>query len=189
MDLADIIEFRKVSDALPHDWDLAGAIVNFLDGDGLRQPGVDVASIILNGDELPFIVENAPIFLNKTIDLVADRRQEMGQVELLAALGAMDRFVIRSEKLGGDVTEGWGRVLTLAKDGTAVDIPQDDIKVVRLIRKSPVVVKYIFTFLPAHAGCDPLMGSDDLVSAVNTGGGSKLGGTDGTRLVHRINAD
>ena len=44
---------------------------------------------------------------------------------------------------------------TPAEDGTAVDVLQDDVKIVRLIRESPVVVKYIFTFLPAYAGCDP----------------------------------
>ena len=46
-------------------------------------------------------------------------------------------------------------MLTLAQDGTAVDITQEDIKVMRLIGKSLIVVKHISTFLPAHAGCDP----------------------------------
>ncbi len=79
----------------------------------------------------------------------------MGQVKFLTELSAMEGFVVFREKLGGDLIEGWGRMLTLAQDGTAVDITQEDIKVMRLIGKSLIVVKHISTFLPAHAGCDP----------------------------------
>ena len=90
VDLADVVEFCQISDALPHDWDFAGSVMNFLDSDWLRRPSVDNASIILYGDELPFIVEHAPIFLDEAIDLVSNRCREMGQVQLLTELCAME---------------------------------------------------------------------------------------------------
>jgi hypothetical protein len=79
----------------------------------------------------------------------------MGQVKFLTELSAMEGFVVLRVKLRGDFIEGWGRMLTLAQDGTAVDITQEDIKVMRLIGKSLIVVKHISTLLPAHAGCNP----------------------------------
>ena len=46
-------------------------------------------------------------------------------------------------------------MLALAKNCVAIGVVQENIKVMRLIRKSPVFVKYIFTFLPVHARCGP----------------------------------
>ena len=70
----------------------------------------------------------------------------MGQVKLLAQLSAVERFVVNSMETRINVVEQGSRVLASLQDGTALDIVQDDIELVRLIGEPAVVEENIWPF-------------------------------------------
>ncbi len=55
----------------PHNWDLAGAIVNVLDANRAGAAGVDGALVIFDRDELTLVIKHRPILLQKRIYLRA----------------------------------------------------------------------------------------------------------------------
>jgi hypothetical protein len=55
-----------------HDWYLTGAVVNLLDSNGLCGACVDDARVVLNRDELTFVIKHAPVLLKETVHLVAE---------------------------------------------------------------------------------------------------------------------
>ena len=129
--------------------------MNFLDGDRLRGSGVDDARIVLDRHELSLIVEDIPILLDKAVNTVTDRCREVGQVEFPTKLRAVDGFIVGSKKRGVDIVEGWCRMLAPTKDRSAINVAEDDVKVMRLIGESTIVLENVPTLLAAHAGGNP----------------------------------
>ena len=81
VNLRDVAHLLEASDCLAHDREFLGAISNILDGDGRCITSVDDALVIFDGDELPFIVKNRPVFLDEAINLILHTRVEMRQIE------------------------------------------------------------------------------------------------------------
>jgi hypothetical protein len=81
VDLAGVAKLCEGCNALPHDRDLAGAIVDLFNADGLGGARVNYARIILDWDELTFVIKDAPVLVKKAIDLLAKGDIQMGQVE------------------------------------------------------------------------------------------------------------
>ena len=65
MDLTDLTNLLKGSDALAHNRDLPWAIQNFLDGNRSGVVSVDYTLVVANGCEDTTFVEHTPIFLDK----------------------------------------------------------------------------------------------------------------------------
>ncbi len=63
--------------ALAHNWSLVWPIMDFLHADWARPASVNNTLVIFDGDELPFILKNGPVFLDEAIDLVPYARVEL----------------------------------------------------------------------------------------------------------------
>ena len=68
VDLTNMAQLLEGCNALAHNWSLAWPIVDFLHADWARLASVDNTLVIFEGDKLPFIVKNGPVFLDEAID-------------------------------------------------------------------------------------------------------------------------
>ena len=73
----DMAKFCKRRDTLAHNWYLAWAIVDLLDADGMGVASVDDTLVVLDGNELSFVVKNGPIALDEAIHLIPDSAIEV----------------------------------------------------------------------------------------------------------------
>ncbi len=73
--------------------------MDFLNADWARCTSFDDALVIFDGDELPFIVENGPVFLDEAIDLILHIYVKMRQIEELAQSGTMCQMQPSGTKL------------------------------------------------------------------------------------------
>jgi hypothetical protein len=64
VNLLDVTNFLEGSNAFAHNWRLLRTIVEFLNGNRMHQASVDGARVTDDWNELPFIVEYRPIFLD-----------------------------------------------------------------------------------------------------------------------------
>ncbi len=53
------------------------SILDFLNADWARRTSVDDTLVIFDGDELPLIVENGPVFLDEAINFILHTCVEM----------------------------------------------------------------------------------------------------------------
>jgi hypothetical protein len=67
----------------------------------------------------------------------------MGQVKILLQLLTMFGFVVRLEELGIHLIKQGGWMLELAQDWSAINIVEQVFVVLRLVRESSVIDKYI----------------------------------------------
>jgi len=77
MDLTDMAKFCKRHNTLAYNWYLPRAIVDLLDADGTSGASVDDALVVLDWNELSFVVENGPIALDEAIHLIPDSAIEV----------------------------------------------------------------------------------------------------------------
>jgi len=72
VDLMDMAKFCERRNTLAHNWYLVRAIVDLLLADGMGGASVDDALVVLDGNELSFVVKNGPIALDEAIHLIPD---------------------------------------------------------------------------------------------------------------------
>ena len=96
--------------------------MDFLNADWACRTSVDDALVIFDGDELPFIVENRPVFLDEAINFILHTYVEMRQIEELAQSGAVSCLVVDCEESWVNFVERWGGVLALLQNCTPVDV-------------------------------------------------------------------
>jgi hypothetical protein len=70
MHLTDVAQLLEGCNTPAHNWSLTWSIVDFLHADLARIASVNDTLIIFDGEELPFIIKNGPVFLDEAIDLV-----------------------------------------------------------------------------------------------------------------------
>jgi hypothetical protein len=78
MNLTYVTKLLKQRDTLTHYEDLARAIIDFLDANRARTPGINGALIILDWDKLSFIIKHQPVRLNKQVYLVTHSLVKVG---------------------------------------------------------------------------------------------------------------
>jgi hypothetical protein len=143
MDLANMAEGFEGGDAFAHDWNLTWSVMNLLDRNGSCCTCVDDAAVVLDRDELAFVVKDRPVLLNEAVDRRLERWVEMGKVKLLAEFCTMEGFIVDRVEFGVDFVDGWGRVFSFAKDAPAVDVMEDGIELMRLVRETAIVMEDI----------------------------------------------
>ena len=143
MDLANMTELFEGGDAFAHDRNLTWSVMNFLDRNGSCCTCVDDTAVVLDRDELAFVVKDRPVFLNEAVDRRLERWVEMGKVKLLAEFCTMEGFIVDRVKFGVDFVDRWGRVFSFAKDAPAVDVMEDGIELRRLVRETAIVMEDI----------------------------------------------
>ena len=72
-----MVKFFERHNTLAHNWYLTWAIVDLLDADGIVGVSVDDALVVLDGNELSFVVENGPLALDEEIHLILDSAIEV----------------------------------------------------------------------------------------------------------------
>lgn len=166
--LTDVTQFCEGRNTFAHNRSLAWSILYLFNADGASRTSVDDTLVILDGDELPFIVENQPVFLDKAIDLILHTRVEMRQIKQLAQCRTVNCLVIGCKESWVDVIERWGGVLALSENGTPVNVMEENVEVMRLVGITAVVVKDVLALLSAHP-----IGDTNWFGARGIGGGSK----------------
>ncbi len=126
--------------------------MDLLDADWACIASVDDALVILDGKELSSIVKNGPVFLDQSIDLVLDARVEVRQIEVLVQGCAMSCLDVCSKKIRIDLIERWGGVLAFLQDCATIDIMENHVKFMQLIRVTTVIVKNVSTFPATYPG-------------------------------------
>ena len=78
MNLTDATQFCKSRNAFSHNRSLARSVLDFLNADWARHTSVDDTLVIFDGDELPFIVKNGPVFLDEVINFMVTFMDQCG---------------------------------------------------------------------------------------------------------------
>jgi len=90
--------------------------MNLLDRNGSCCTCIDDTAVVLDRDELAFVVKDRPVFLNEAVDRCLERWIEMGKVQLLAGFCTMEGFIVDRVEFGVDSVDRRGRVSAFAKD-------------------------------------------------------------------------
>ena len=100
MDLVNVAKRFKGGDAFAHDRNLPWAIMNLLDRNGSCCTCIDDTAVVLDRDELAFVVKDRPVFLNEAVDRHLERWVEMGKVQLLAEFHAVEGLIVDRVEFG-----------------------------------------------------------------------------------------
>jgi hypothetical protein len=73
MDLVNVVKHFEGGDARMHDRNLPWAIMNLLDRNGSCVTCIDDTAVILDRDELAFVIKDRPVFLNEAVDCCSER--------------------------------------------------------------------------------------------------------------------
>ncbi len=141
VDLANVAERFQCGDAFAHDRNLPWPVMNLLDRNGSCCTSIDDTAVVLDRDELAFVVKDRPVFLNEAVDRRLERWIKMGKVQLLAEFCTVEGFIVDCMEFGVDVVDRWGRVFLFAKDAPAVDVMEDGIELMRLVGKTAIVME------------------------------------------------
>ena len=114
--------------------------MNLLDRNGSCCTCIDDTAVVLDRDELAFVVKDRPVFLNEAVHRCLERWIEMGKVKLLAEFRTMEGFIIDRVEFGVDSVNWRGRVSAFAKDAPTIDVMEDDIELMRLVRETAIVM-------------------------------------------------
>ena len=94
MDLVNVAKCFEGGDAFAHDRILLWAIMNLLDRNGSCCTCIDDTAVVLDRDELAFVVKDRPVFLNEAVDRCLERWVEMGKVQLFAESRAVEGLIV-----------------------------------------------------------------------------------------------
>ena len=178
VDLANVAECFECGNAFAHDRNLPWPVMNLLDRNGSCCTCIDDTAVVLDRDELAFVVKDRPVFLNEAVDCHLERWIEMGKVELLAEFCTVEGFVINRVEFGVDVVDKWGRVFSFTKDAPAVDVMEDGIELMRLVGETAIVMEDI----PGLLGTRGLRFMSDADGRFHGRRGSGRGCSSGARL-------
>ncbi len=113
--LTDVANFFQCRFTLAHNRSLAVPIVDLFNTDRARSASVDNALVILDGSKLSFIVENGPIFLEQSIDLLLNTHGEVREIDEPAQNCSMSCLIVCDKKLGSTYLIGGAGCLRLCK--------------------------------------------------------------------------
>ncbi len=133
----------KGGDAFAHDRNLPWTIMYLLDPNGYCCTRINDTAVVLDKDELAFVVKDRPVFLNEAVDCCLERWVKMGKAQLLAEFCAVEGLILDRVEFGVDFVDRWGRVFLLAKDAPAIDAMKDGVKLMRLVRETTVIMENI----------------------------------------------
>ncbi len=139
MNLMNMPKFLERGNTPPHDRDLSWPVVYLLDANRVGAPSINVAFIVLDGDKESFVIKNGPVFLQKLVNGIPNRRVKMAQVELFPQPCPVNSLVVCSRKLRVDIIEGGCGMFLLAEYWSALDIVQYHIKLMGLIWEAMIV--------------------------------------------------
>ncbi len=131
VDLANVAERFKCGDAFAHDRNLPWPVMNLLDRNGSCCTCIDDTAVVLDRDELAFVLKDRPVFLNEAVDRCLERWIEMGKVQLLAEFCTVEGFIVDRVEFGVDSVDWRGRVSAFVKDAPAIDVMEDGIELMR----------------------------------------------------------
>ena len=77
MDLANVAQRFEGGDAFAHDRNFSWAVMNLLDRNGSCGTCIDDTAVVLDRDELAFVIKDGPVFLNEAVDRRLKRWVEM----------------------------------------------------------------------------------------------------------------
>jgi hypothetical protein len=137
--LADVAELSKQCDTLAHDGDFARSIVDLLCTDGASIICVDQAGVVFNWDKLPLVVKGGPVLLQQLINPIANGGVEVQKVELLLKFGTVACLIVMQQKTWINIVDWQGWMFAPTEDGTALDVVEDDVKLMGLVGISAVV--------------------------------------------------
>jgi hypothetical protein len=143
MDLVNVTKHFKGGDAFAHDWNFPWTIMYLLDRNGSCCTRINDTAVVLDRDELAFVVKDRPVFLNEAVDCRLERWVKMGKVQLLAEFCAVEGLIVDRMEFGVDFADTWGRVFLLAKDVPAIDAMKDGVKLMRLVRETTIVMENV----------------------------------------------
>jgi hypothetical protein len=133
VNLMNMPKFLERGNALPHNRDLSRPVMYLLDANQAGAPSINGAFVVLDGDKESFVIKNEPVFLQKLVNGIPNRRAEMAEVELDPQPCPVDSLVVCSRKLRVDIIEGGHGIFLLAEYWSALDIVQYHIKLMGLI--------------------------------------------------------
>ncbi len=109
MDLPYVAYFHWGSNGIPHDGCFLWPVDDFLDGNRLCIPGINDTFAVLDGDKNAFVIECGPIFHDDGVDFITYMGLKMQQVDIFT------------------------------KDWSSMDIVEQVLIVLRLVRDPPVI--------------------------------------------------
>ncbi len=125
MDVANLFQCRN---ALVHNRSFVRAVVDFFYADRARTASVNDALVILDGNELSFIVKNRPVFLEQTVDLLLNVCGEVQEIKELAQCCAMISLIVFDKKIEINLIKRWGWMLAFAQDCAAIYVMENHVK-------------------------------------------------------------
>jgi hypothetical protein len=143
MDLPYVAYFCQCSNGILHDGCLLWPVDDFLDGNRLCVRGNNDTFVVLDGDENAFVVEDRPIFLDDGVDFIAYMGFKMQQVEIFSKLLTIGGLVVSTEESRIHLIKQWRWVLEFTKDWSSIEIVEQILVVLGLIREPPVTNKDI----------------------------------------------
>ncbi len=143
MDLPYVAYFHQGSNGIPHDGCFLWPIDDFLDGNRLCIPGINDTFVVLDRDENAFVVEHGPIFLDDDLDFITYMGLNMQQVEIFLKLLTMGGLVVSTEESRIHLIKQWWWVLEFTKDWSSINIVEQVLVVLGLVRDPPVINKDI----------------------------------------------
>ncbi len=149
MDLLYMAYFHQGSNGILHDGCLLLPVDDFLDSNNLCIPGINDTLVVLDGDENAFVVEDRPMLLDNGVDFITYMGFEMQQVEIILKLLTMGGLVVSTEESRIHLVKQWWCVLEFTKDWSSIDIREQILVVLRLVREPPVINKDIGHLLAA----------------------------------------
>ena len=142
--MAKLCECRNT---FSNDRGFLGPVMNLLRLDWPVTPSVDNALVVLDRDVNTVIVKYRPVFLDEGQDCSLSVIVKMRYFQLRLQTLAMLSLIIGACKGGIDVVEIWGRVATLAQNCSTIDVVEEMIELVGLIRMATVIKEYVLALL------------------------------------------
>jgi hypothetical protein len=137
MYLMDMTNVYQGSNALADNYRFFGAIQ-------LSIPCVNRALVAAHGCECPTLIKDGPILFDDGNELHGLRRVEVGHIQVLGQLSAMQSFIkVIVEFWVNDIKLGNGRLLSLEYNAT-INVMKTIIVVVCLVKKPAVIIEDVF---------------------------------------------
>jgi hypothetical protein len=86
MDLTNLSHLCEGGDALSHDWDFPGAVMNLLNGNWGCASSVNDTLVVSDRNKGVTLIKHTPVFFNQSCKMLVFLRLQVGQVEFLEAL-------------------------------------------------------------------------------------------------------
>jgi hypothetical protein len=163
MNLNNLPNLLQRRNAFAHNWHFTRAIIDLFDqnrGGGTR---VNDTFVIPNRGEGPPFVKHGPILIDHGNNFYHIDRQEVVDQKFGVDLVSMKGFIKLVIEPGIVDIEGRLGMFLLTKDGTAINIVQEVIKLFRLVRESTIIVEEVLQFtMTFQLGGDTDWGFDAL---------------------------